>query len=150
MVPPTQPAQDGCPLFTIATLVHPYLLLFFILFINELSHDIIFTEPFESFSQFFRISIDEYLSCLLMLGHILVEFLDAILINFAVIGEVGDESGQAILSLEDVDLVVQRFYLFADELRDVDGFFLIVNVHIFVLVDCFNVQFFLVGLEHLV
>lgn len=85
-----------------------------------------------------------------MLGNILVEFLDAILINLTVIGKVSDESSQAIFALEDINLVMEGFYLFADELRDVDGFLLIVHVHIFVLADSLCVQFFLVGLEHVV
>lgn len=139
VVPPTQPSQEGGPLFTISALVHPHLLLFLILFVDELSDDIIFTEPFEGFSQFLRISIDEYLPCFPMFADILVEFFDAVLVNLAVIGEVGDESGQAIFPLEDVDLVMEGFYLLADELRDVDGFFFIVDFHILVLVDRLDV-----------
>ncbi len=63
-----------------------------------------------------------------MFNHILVELLYAILINFAVICEVGDKSGQAILSLEDIDLILKGLYLFADELRDINGFLLIVHI----------------------
>lgn len=150
MVPPAQPPQDGSSLFAIATLVHPDLLLLLVLFVDELGDYIILAEPLESFGQFFRINVDEYLSCLPVLGHILVELLDAILVDLAVVGEVGDESGQAIFALEDVDLLMQGLDLLADELRDVDRFLLIVDVHVLVLADRLDVQFLLVGLEHLV
>jgi len=82
-----------------------------------------------------------------MLGHVLIELPNTLLVYLPIVGVVSDQSRKAVLSLEGGDLLVEGFYLIVNELTDTHGFLPIVYLQFFVLGRCLGKEFFLIDFE---
>lgn len=82
-----------------------------------------------------------------MFGDILSYFFDAFLVYFGIVFVEVDESCKAVLSFEYIDLFMNDFDLFSDELIDVDCFFPVVDLLLFVLAESVAHDLFFKGLE---
>jgi hypothetical protein len=79
--------------------------------------------------------------------HILPDLLDTILIDFPIALIVINQCGQAAFPFQQADLVMQYFYLFDNELADIECLLPIVYLLFFVFIDGLVDKFLFVGFE---
>ena len=143
-------AEQRIAFFACTTLIQFALLLLLALLSHKLYHKVILAKVLESLHQFIGVGVDEDLASFAVFEYVVIQFLDAVIIDAAVVGKIGNEPSKAIFALEDGDLVVQGLNLFRNELSDVDRLLLVVDLELPVLCNCFAEEFLLIYLEKVI
>lgn len=105
-VPFPKSAKKRIAFFACATLIKFGLFLLLALFSHKLYNKVILAKILKGLQQFIGVSVDENLPCFAVFEYVLIQFLDAIVIDAAVVGKIGNESCKAIFPLENRNLVM--------------------------------------------
>ena len=82
--------------------------------------------------QFLLVEVDADFSCFLVFADVVVDFLDAVVVDLSVVFVVVDQCDEAVFPFEHVDLFLDDLYLFVDELAEVECFFSVVDFFFFI------------------